>query len=265
MKEICRDLEAEYEDLDKLVKGLDETQWGRAVPFGGWTIKDEISHLAYFDRAAYFSAADLEAFNKNVEEMVEGFVDFDQMHDKVNKEGNDMDPDQLLAWWRKERGRLLSAYAGLDPKVRLPWYGPPMSARSSATARLMETWAHGQDIADALCVIRTPTDRLRHIAHIGVSTFTWSFKNRQMDVPETKVRVELEAPSGARWDWGPEDAPDRVTGPALDFCLVAVKRRHPGDTTLDIRGKIASQWMDIIQAFAGPPEQGPKSGERVIS
>lgn len=238
MKEICRDLEAEYEDLDKLVKGLDENAWGRAVPFDGWTIKDEISHLAYFDRAAYFSATDLDAFNKSVEEMVEGFVDFDQMHDNVNKEGREMDPDRLLAWWRRERKRLLAAYAGLDPKARLPWYGPPMSARSSATARLMETWAHGQDIADALGILRTPTDRLRHIAHMGVSTFDWSFKNRQMAVPETRVRVELNAPSGGQWDWGPEDARDRVSGPALDFCLVAVLRRHPDDTALDIQGKL---------------------------
>lgn len=264
MEEICGDLNAEHEDLENLVKGLDETQWGRAVPFDGWTIKDGISHLAYFDRAAYFSAADPEAFNKNVEEMVEGFVDFDQMHDKINKEGNQMAPDRLLVWWRKERTRLLDAYAQLDPKVRLPWYGPPMSARSSATARLMETWAHGQDIADALGIVRIPTDRLRHIAHIGVATFSWSFQNRQMDVPETKVRVELNAPSGDQWVWGPKDGEDRITGQALDFCLAAVKRRHPDDTALNIQGKIASQWMGIIQAFAGPPEQGPEPGERIV-
>lgn len=264
MKDICRDLDAEYKDLDNLVKDLEEEAWGRAVPFGGWTIKDEISHLAYFDRAAYFSVADPAAFNKNLEKMLEGFVDFDLMHDQVNKEGNDMAMDQLLAWWRRERARLLAAYAGVDPKARLPWYGPPMSAKSSATARLMETWAHGQDIADALGVQRLPTDRLRHIAHIGVSTFSWSFQNRQMALPETKVRVSLVSPSGAFWEWGPEDAKDSVTGPALDFCLAAVQRRHPLDTDLDIRGETAALWMSIIQAFAGPPEQGPEPGERLI-
>jgi uncharacterized protein (TIGR03084 family) len=125
----------------------------------------------------------------------------------------------------------------------------------------METWAHGQDIVDALGFRRKPTERLRHIAHLGVSTFGWSYVNRQMAVPDAPVRVELTAPSGKIWSWGPEQAKDTVKGPAEDFCLVVVQRRHAADTDLIITGETARQWMSIAQVYAGPPTAGRKPGE----
>jgi len=131
---------------------------------------------------------------------------------------------------------------------------------SSATARLMETWAHGQDIVDALGLTRQPTDRLKHVAHLGVSTFGWSFMNRQMEVPETPVRVELTGPSGDLWTWGPDDSENCVKGPAEDFCLVVVQRRHLDDCDLSVTGETAKQWMLLSQAFAGPPGEGRKAG-----
>jgi uncharacterized protein (TIGR03084 family) len=124
----------------------------------------------------------------------------------------------------------------------------------------METWAHGQDVADALGIERVPTDRLRHIAHMGVATFGWSYTNRQMKVPDTPVRVEITSPSGELWTWGPEDAQDMVRGPAEDFCLVVVQRRNVADTRLDIQGATARQWMSISQTYAGQPGAGRKPG-----
>jgi uncharacterized protein (TIGR03084 family) len=129
---------------------------------------------------------------------------------------------------------------------------------------MMETWAHGQDVADTLGIRRKPTDRLRHVAHIGVTTFGWSHVNRGLKVPEVAVRVELTGPSGDLWTWGPEDAKESVKGPAEDFCLVVVQRRHVDDTALQVKGDTARNWMHIAQAFAGPPVTGPKPGERVI-
>ncbi|NNL77908.1 MAG: maleylpyruvate isomerase family mycothiol-dependent enzyme, partial [Desulfobacterales bacterium] len=139
-------------------------------------------------------------------------------------------------------------------------YGPPLSAMSFATARIMETWAHGQDVADALGIERVPTDRLRHIAHLGVATFGWSFTNRQMKVPDSPVKVEITSPSGELWTWGPEEANDIVTGSAEDFCLVVVQRRNLADTQLVIKGATARQWMSIAQTFAGQPGIGRKPG-----
>jgi uncharacterized protein (TIGR03084 family) len=264
MISICKDLSDEYNDLDKIVADLSPSAWETITPFFGWTIKDEISHLAYFDRAAFLSATDPDAFTKDMEKMLEGFENYTQMHKKVNAEGNAMDCQQLLQWWRHERNRLITAFESLEPKTRLPWYGPSMSARSSATARLMETWAHGQDIWDALKMVREGTNRLKHIAHIGVSTFSWSFKNRNLPVPEDSPRIELLSPSKEKWAWGSENSENCISGDAYDFCLIVTQRRHADDTQIIVRGETATQWISIAQAFAGPPEKGPEPGERLI-
>ena len=178
--------------------------------------------------------------------------------------GKDMSIEELMGWWRRERKKLLEAYSTLGRKDRLPWYGPTMSALSHATARLMETWAHGQDVFDALRLKRANTDRLRHVAHLGVTTFGWSYTNRGLEPPKTPVRVELTAASGSVWTWGPEDASDRISGPAEDFCLVVVQRRHVDDTSLEVVGETARDWMLKAQCFAGPATDGPPPGERVV-
>jgi uncharacterized protein (TIGR03084 family) len=149
----------------------------------------------------------------------------------------------------------------MAPTARLPWYGPDMAAASSVTAQLMETWAHGQDVADALGAVLEPTDRLRHIAHLGVRTAGFSFALRGLPAPTDPVRVELVAPNGAVWAWGPAGAGDRVSGPALDFCLLVTQRRHRGDVTLDVVGATAERWMSVAQAFAGEPGPGRQPRE----
>jgi uncharacterized protein (TIGR03084 family) len=262
MKAICKDLAAEYAALDDMVKDLAADGWRTKTPFFNWTVKDEISHLAYFDKTAFFSATDADAFNAEFEKILEGITGYDDVYWKVNDMGSGMSDTDLLTWWRKERTRLIAAFEAMEPDARVPWYGPTMSARSSATARIMETWAHGQDIADALKINRPGTDRLKHIAFLGVSTFKWSFKNRGLAVPEKPVRVVLTSPTGDLWVWGPEDAENIVSGPALDFCLVVTQRRNPADTGLNIRGEIAAGWIRIAQAFAGPPQEAPAPGVR---
>ena len=147
----------------------------------------------------------------------------------------------------------------MDPKTRLAWYGPQMSAASSVTARLMETWAHGQDVVDALGLEREATNRLRHIAHLGVSTFGFAFEAHSRAVPVAQVRVELTAPQGGGlWTWGPAQSDDRVIGRAEEFCLVVTQRRHVLDTELEVIGPVATEWMSIAQAFAGPAGPGRK-------
>ena len=262
MKSICKDLADEQASLDELVKDLDTDGWQMVTPFFNWTIKDEISHLAYFDKTACLSAIDPKAFAAEMEKIIQGITSFDDVFRKVNAIGNAMSDQDLLAWWREERAKLLTAFESLEADARVPWYGPTMSARSSATARIMETWAHGQDVADALKIERPGTDRLKHIAFLGVSTFKWSFKNRGLQVPDEAVRVVLTGPSGTLWDWGPEDAENRVSGSALDFCLVVTQRRNVADTGLTVRGDIAGQWTTIAQVFAGPPESPPAPGVR---
>jgi uncharacterized protein (TIGR03084 family) len=261
MKQICEDLRTEHEELDAVLSDLDEDQWMIMTPSPGWNIKDQVRHLAYFDDRAALAASDPDAFGKHLEEVMADFGAFGEMLDNVGKE---MPIPELMAWWRKERKIMLDAFAATGRKDRLPWYGPPMSALSHATARLMETWIHGQDIFDALKIKRNSTDRVRNIAHLGVTTFGWSYKNRGMEPPQLPVRVELTAPSGDIWTWGPEDAADKVSGPAEDFCLIVAQRRHVDDTRIETVGDTARDWMLKAQCFAGPPTDGPPPGERVV-
>ncbi|MGH9185078.1 MAG: maleylpyruvate isomerase family mycothiol-dependent enzyme, partial [Acidimicrobiales bacterium] len=168
-----------------------------------------------------------------------------------------------LQAWRDARGALIAAFAAFDPAARLPWYGPPMGARSFLTARLMETWAHGQDVRHAVGLAPEGSNRLRHIAHLGVVTRSWSYRVRGMEPPEGEARVELVAPDGGEpWTWGPPDAPNRVRGTALEFCLVVTQRRHVDDTSLVTEGDAATEWMRIAQCFAGGPTLATPSRRR---
>jgi uncharacterized protein (TIGR03084 family) len=255
MAALCDDLSAETAVLREVLAGLSEDDWHRATPAAGWTIADQVSHLAHFDATAVQSAVDPDAFRA----AVEGAPPIDP--DAVALQYREMSGAALLTWFDQERAALLAAFRPLDPGTRVPWYGPPMSAASSLTARLMETWAHGQDIADTVGVQREPTARLRHVAHIGIGARAYSYVVNRVELPVTPIRVELVAPDGSSWTWGPEDAADRVTGPALDFCLAVTQRRHRDDTALEITGPVANEWMSFAQAFAGPAGTGRKAGE----
>ncbi|HET9602386.1 MAG TPA: TIGR03084 family metal-binding protein [Acidimicrobiales bacterium] len=254
MQRLCDDLAAEHADLDAIVADLDERSWEHPTPARGWAVRDQISHLGYFDRTAVLAVTEPVAFSATVAALLAGGVD------PSVEPGRAMGPAELLAWWRDGRAQLLGVLRPLDPATRISWYGPPMGARSFATARLMETWAHGQDVADALQVVRSPTDRLRHVAHLGVRARPFSYLNRGLEPPAEPVSVILTAPSGETWEWD-GGAPDSVSGPALDFCLVVTQRRHPADTALDIVGGRAVEWMEIAQAFAGPAGPGRPAGQ----
>ncbi len=246
MEQICADLATEHAALDAIVADLTPEGWATATPAAGWDVRDTIVHIVQADEAGYLAVADPEEFERRKTQVMTGGLD-------VFGSGRDQSGAETLAWWRDTRGRMLDAFRPLGPKDRIPWFGPSMSALSFATARLMETWSHGQDIATALGRTIEPTDRLRHVAHIGVTTRGWSYVNRGQAVPDAPVRVELLAPSGATWTWGPEDAVDVVRGDALDFCRVVTQRTLVADTALETVGPLAAEWMAIAQAFAGPP------------
>ena len=252
MAALAADLAAESAVTRALVAGLDEPGWRTPTPAAGWDIADQIGHLAYFDEVAVRAAVHPDEFRAELAVQADEGVDAD-----TNAARNrDRTGAQMQAGFESARAGLLTTFANLDPRLRLPWFGPPMSAASSLTARLMETWAHTQDIADALGATREPTDRLRHVAHIGVGARAFSYAVRGQDLPDTPVRVELTSPDGTLWTWGPAEAEDRVSGTALDFCLLVTQRRHRDDLALVTEGPAAREWMAIAQAFAGPAGPG---------
>jgi uncharacterized protein (TIGR03084 family) len=257
MTSLVADLIGESAQLRDVLAPLSDADWGRATPADGWTITDQITHLAYFDDVTRLSLTDPDRFQAEAERLMAGGDDF---ADRVAAQYRDIAPGELRAWFDSAREQLAAAFLRVDPASRLPWYGPPMSPASSVTARLMETWAHGQDVLDTLGLPRVPSARMRHVADIGIRARRYSYAVRGLDLPPEPIRVELDGPDGARWTWGPAGAADRVTGDALEFCLVVTQRRHRDDTALEITGDTARQWMSIAQAFAGPAGPGRARG-----
>lgn len=255
---ILTDLADEHADLDRLVASLDDAAWATPTPAEGWNVQDQVAHLAYFDGEARRAIVDADGFNAGLVEIVADPVGW---MERAVALGRAKSAAEVLAWWRAGRSSLLEVAAGVDPKARIPWYGPPMGALSFLSARLMETWIHGQDVVDALGLEREPTARLRHIAHIAVRARAFNYAQHGRPVPDSEVRVELNAPDGALWSWGAEGAADRISGTALDFCLLTTQRRHLADTDLRVEGPLATEWMAIAQAFAGPPGPGRRPGQ----
>jgi uncharacterized protein (TIGR03084 family) len=257
MTALADDLAAESAELRAILAPLDHHGWSRDTPAEGWTIADQVSHLAYFDDVALQAATDQEAFRAELETIeAEGGVN----PDAVAARFRDLSGGELLRWFDLSRQRLTEVFRELDPRLRVPWFGRPMSAASMLTARIMETWAHGQDVADALDVVREPSSRLRHVAHIGVGARAFSYAIHGRELPPVPIRVELAAPDGSLWTWGPEEAAARITGTALDFALLITQRRHRDDLALVVTGAAAREWVEIGQAFGGEPGAGREPG-----
>ncbi len=261
MKDLCRQLAQEHAALDAIVKDLSDSKWDIITPFDDWTIREEICHIAYFDDNARLAATDPDGFQTDMLEILEGVTSADEFLAKTVKDLMKLSPKALMDFWTNKRRKMIEAIEVLEPQDKIVWYGPPMTAKSFVIARMMETWAHGQDIADALKIKRTPTERLKHIAHLGVKTFGWSYKNRGRKKPIEKVCVELKSPSGEIWLWNQGETKNSIKGSAEDFCLVVSQRRHIDDTRLLASGPIASEWMALAQVFAGPAEKGPDAGK----
>ncbi len=250
---IVEDLNAESDALDAVVAGLPAARWSLATPASGWTIAHQIAHLLWTDRVALTSITDEAAFQ---ELLVGAQATIDTFVDDAAAELAGLPPDELLADWRRTRGELHTALRAVPDGRKLLWFGPPMSAASMATARLMETWAHGLDVADALGVAVPPTDRLKSIAHLGVRTRDFAFTVHGLTPPAEPFRVQLQAPGGGLWVWGPADAAQRVDGSAVDFCYLVTQRRPRAELDLVATGPEAETWLGIAQAFAGPPGSG---------
>jgi len=249
------DLTAEQNALERIVIGIDDEAWRTPTASPGWDVRDQIGHLTFFDGTAALAISDPDAFAEGVSALIEAArtVGVDEYTIGAARR---LPPAEVLELWRMNRSRLDTASQSLSEQARVAWYGPSMGAMSFLTARLMEVWAHGQDIVDALGADRPASDRLRHIARLGFNTRNWSYIVKGLDAPPSPIRVELSAPNGDRWTYGPSDAKDTVEGSAEDFCLVVTQRRHVDDTDLQCAGA-GREWMLIAQAFAGGPTNGP--------
>jgi uncharacterized protein (TIGR03084 family) len=249
------DLRDEHDALEEIVAAMSEPQWRLATASPGWNVADQIAHLTYFDETAVTALLDPERFRAERAVLVahateEGMDEFTLAPLRL------LTSHQLHERWRDARCALDNAADTLAEDARVEWFGPSMGAKSFLSARLMETWAHGTDVADALGASRPPTERLRHIAQLGYNTRRWSYQVRGEKVPEGEVRLELQSPGGSTWTWGSDSAEESVSGLAEEFCLVVTQRRRVDDTSL-VASPLGMHWLERAQAFAGGATSGP--------
>jgi uncharacterized protein (TIGR03084 family) len=256
--DVYADLIAEGEVLDKLMAGLTPRQWTLPTPAPGWTIAHQIAHLTSTARLARAAATDPAAFAM----LAAGAADdFDAAIERVLRPYLAGLPTALLTRWRVERAQAVRALAAVPHDQMVPWVGRKLPVWRLASAGIMELFAHGQDIADTVGTRIERTDRIRHL--VGFATFNWEFGYlaRDLTPPATKFRFELTAPSGDIWEYGPVDAAQRISGPAVDFCLLTTRRRHRADLELTASGPDADRWLDIAQAYRGAPGTGRQPGQ----
>lgn len=254
------DFLAETEALHDAVSGLSDAELMMVTQFKDWTITDVLTHLHFWNKAADLSAQDPKAFSAIADHVLSAVKKGGSMRHVEDAEIAERGSDLRTVWIETARD-MARRWRDMDPKQRLPWAGPSMSARSSITARQMETWAHGFEVFDALGRVRQDTDRIRNIVVLGVNTFGWAHQVHGLDVPETMPHLRLTAPSGEVWEYGDPSA-GQITGSAVDFASVVTQTRALADTGLRIAGAVAETWMDHAQCFAGPPETPPTPGAR---
>ena len=246
------DLREEGAALHDFLNTLGDDQWARQTPFKQRTVNWVVQHLHDADRWAVQSITDPDGFRAWMAERAA----------KGPEQAPPLQGRALLARWRAYFNDLCDALEAAPPDLRAPWFGPDMGVRMMATARQMETWAHGQDVFDLLGAKREHTDRIKNICHIGVRTYGWTFANRKLEPPAAPPHVRLDAPSGAVWTWNEPSEEALVAGSAVAFAHVVTQGRNIADCNLDVRGDAATAWMAIAQCFAGPPETPPPPGHR---
>lgn len=251
-------LTADGAELDRLLTGLDETQWKLDTPAPGWTIAHQVAHLAATFRLAGFAAADPDGFRSRVATMS---GDFDRNVDQALSAYLSDPPPRLLDRWREELATATRALAAVPAGQPVPWLVRPLPAPVLACAGMMELFGHGQDIADTLGVRPVRTDRIRFLCGFAVRTWDFGYQARGEQTPDVEFGYSLTAPSGAVWQFGPADAVQRISGPAEDFCLLVTRRRHRDDLALTATGADAQHWLDIAQAYRGPAGAGREPGQ----
>lgn len=258
LTDVFTDIVTEGEALDKIIAGLDASHWELQTAAPGWTIKHQVAHLASVFRIAGLAASDPDLF---VKVTAGAEKDFDAAVSAMLKPYLADSTNDLFARWRAERDAAVTALAALPPDQLVPWVARQLPAGVLACAGMMELFAHGQDIADAVGAEREITDRIGHLAWFATRNRDFGYQVRGLTPPEAQFRYELTAPSGTTWEFGPADADQRVTGPALDFCLLVTRRRHRDDLAVRATGADADQWLDIAQAYRGSPGPGRQPGQ----
>ena len=262
MKTLANDFREESLALHALVAPLDDGGLKQETAFKAWTIERVVQHLHVWNMAALMSLkgdGSFETYYAQLEDHRRGGGTMGSFEREWLK---GLSGRALVAAWRDVVAETAERFAQADASARVKWAGPDMSARSSITARLMETWAHGQEVYDVLGVVRKNGDRIRNIVVLGNNTYGWTFKVRGEAAQEPRPHLRLTAPSGEVWLYNEPSESELIEGLAEEFCQVVTQTRNIGDTALKVVGANARNWMAKAQCFAGDAEPPPPVGSR---
>tara|TARA_B100000029_G_scaffold242982_1_gene240193 strand:+ start:153 stop:953 length:801 start_codon:yes stop_codon:yes gene_type:complete len=260
--QVSEDFIAEVDEFHGFLKTLKEENWLQKTGFREWTPWDVVAHLHFFDELSLAALEGLDAFGREKRAVMKSFFFGMTTQEIAEKKYDDLNPERLVSKWQETAHILGQALGKADPKGRLPWFGPGMGVRMFTTGRYMETWAHAQEVYDLVSVERPQNDRIKNVVTIGVKTFGWTFQNRRKKPPGEMPYLKLSAPSGEMWEWGTPNEDSSVIGSAFEFCQVVTQVRNILDTSLQLKGNVANEWMSIAQCFAGPPVDPPEKGTR---
>ncbi|SCG71990.1 TIGR03084 family protein [Micromonospora inositola] len=258
LAKLVHDLTNEQLLLEQVLADLSADLWDCPTPAPSWLVRHQVAHLSYFDEIARMAIADHDGFARQKAIRDRSPAEYRQINVAAATSST---PGELLSSWRENAAGLQAALRAADLRARAPWFGPSMSVASLASARLMEYWAHGQDIRDGLGVPPSASSRLRHVAHLGYQTRHYAVQLHGLPPLTRPLRLELTAPDGELWTWGEPDSDQTIRGTALDFCLLITRRRHLDDTGLQVSGEEARRWAGVAQCFAGDSGAGRRPGQ----
>ena len=245
MREILSDLVAEQQSLDQFLQRVAIRDWDRATPAPGWSIRDTVSHLATFEEYAYNALA--EGGSRRGE--ADRYPTYEAFTEAGILPGREMRAQDVIEWWRGARAKVIEELSRSAPDTRVPWFKGDMSAKTFATTRLMETWAHGLDVYSSLDEECEDTIRLRHIAWLGWKSLPYAFELAGKEYSKP-VRIEVPGPQWSKWVFGPEDTDQVIKGQAGEWCRVAVQRMNPSDAeSLKAQGDVAETALLVARAY----------------
>jgi len=251
-----RALDEQQAELAALLANCDQADWVQPSRCDGWTVADVVLHLAQTNELATASAAG--RFTDGANELGRG-VDrassIDDAADRAVARDRHLTTAEVWRRWESSVHSLRDALGACEPDRRVEWVAGTLSARTLATTRLAETWIHTGDVADALGGEpggdeSNGGDRLRLIARLAWRTLPYAFALHGQELAGP-VAFELVGPGGEQWIFEPDGpAVTRISGDALDLCLVAARRLDPSATSLCSVGPDGPAVLELVRTYA---------------